>query len=547
MTTEVRRLHPLSWLFMTASSIKGLILPAIVVFFASASNPLARYELLSLLFVGPAFVYALLKQGIYKYRFTDDELVIREGIIIKKERHIPYDRVHNIAMVRNPFHRMIGAASARVETAAGGEPEAVMRVLSVAAVEELRRYTLGKERAAALAGKERGVVSVGPAGSGAEALSPGEAAAGAEADEPAAVSPAGVLLHVPAGELARLGLISNRGFVVVAAFIGLMSQWQWWEQDWQSYYGAARERAPRWIETLLAPGSLSSRILLGVGLVILFVALLRLFSVAWYLVKYYGFTLDREDEDLRTEYGLLTNVSSLIPVHRIQLLTVSASLLHRLFGRAGIDLETAGVQQEGGGDLSEGLAASGIKTNRQWLAPIIGRKAAHELVRRVMPRIDIDAVQWTPIDSRAVRRMTKKALAFVGLPTAAIMLAFAFTPVPLSPWHGLWLPLVLLPPAYLGIRAWVRNAAWALTDDAVFFRSGWLEHKVSFVRFDKMQTVRMSESPFDRRHRMASVAVDTAGAGSMGHRVDIPYLDAEVARGIFTRLYAETVATEFRW
>ena len=131
---------------MTATSVKGLILPVIVVLFASSANSWARYELLSLLVIGPAFVAALLKQGIYNYRFTDEELVIRDGILTKKERHIPYDRVHNIALVRNPFHRMLGVVSARVETAAGGEAEAVMRVLTLEAVEELRRYTLGKQR-----------------------------------------------------------------------------------------------------------------------------------------------------------------------------------------------------------------------------------------------------------------------------------------------------------------------------------------------------------------------------------------------------------------
>ena len=45
MASEIRRLHPLSWLFITAISVKSLILPAIIVMFASSANPLARFEL----------------------------------------------------------------------------------------------------------------------------------------------------------------------------------------------------------------------------------------------------------------------------------------------------------------------------------------------------------------------------------------------------------------------------------------------------------------------------------------------------------------------
>jgi len=57
----------------------------------------------------------------------------------------------------------------------------------------------------------------------------------------------------------------------------------------------------------------------------------------------------------------------------------------------------------------------------------------------------------------------------------------------------------------------------------------------------------MRQSPFDRRHRMASLAVDTAGAGTVGNRIQIPFLDARVAESILERLYSETCGNEFRW
>jgi putative membrane protein len=572
VTPKIRRLHPLSWLFMTATSLKGLVLPAVLVLFASARSPLARYELLSLLLVGPALVAALLKQGIYNYRFTDEELVIREGILVKKERHIPYDRVHNVALVRNPVHRLLGVASTRVETASGGKAEAVMRVLSLEAVDELRRYTLGKERAAALAAVERRTAAApssaasvaggsvaaataavnsaegavgGPAVGSADTAALPAAPAGAATE--ARVADAGVLLHVPVGELVRLGLISNRGFIVVAAALGLVSQANWWEQDWEAYFNGARETAPDWFRWLGAPGSLASVALLVVAAVLVFVLLLRIFSVGWYLVKYYDFTLAREDDDLRTEFGLLTRISSLVPVRRIQLMTVSASFLHRCFDRAGIGMETAGTQESGDSELGDDLAASGLKTSRQWLAPVISGAGATALIRRIMPDVDLAAVSWQPIAGRARARLVKKGVIAAALLTGGVMALLSLTSVAGSGWQALWLPAALLPLTWFGVTGWVRNAGWAVTDSAVFFRSGWLGRQTSVVRLDKMQTVALKQSPFDRRHRMASVAVDTAGAGQIGHRIDIPYLDLEVAQNVFDRLYAHARATEFSW
>ena len=92
----------------------------------------------------------------------------------------------------------------------------------------------------------------------------------------------------------------------------------------------------------------------------------------------------------------------------------------------------------------------------------------------------------------------------------------------------------------------VRCTGYALTDRAIFYRSGWISRQISAVRFVNMQTVSLSQSPFDRRRPMATVAVDTAGAGGMGHRIRIPFLDVDVAQAILRRLYDETRATEFR-
>ncbi len=506
MQTDVRRLHRWSWPFIAAGTVRALILPAAGAIFASGGVLLARLDLLSLLFIVPALVFAFVRQKIYNYRFTETELVVRNGLLTRNVRHISYKRIHNVALVRNPFHRLLGVATARIETAAGGKPEALLRVLSLEAVDELRRYTLDSSEA------------------------------------PPADGP---LLQVPDRELVRLGLISNRGFIVVAAALGVVSQMNWWERDWSSVYEGVRGTAPGWAGWLFDSGSVTGKVLLGIALILLFLVLLRLFSIAWYLVRYRGFTLQRKDEDLRAEYGLLTQVSSLIPVHRIQLVTITATLLHRWFDRTSIDLETAGASDTDS-DLSGQLAASGMST-RQWLAPIVESRRAADLVREVLPEVDIEAVEWKPIEARAVRRIVTRVGIAVTPATIGLATLLTFSPIPLSGFHALWLPLVVFPTAWLLARRWVSHAGYALTDRTIYFRSGWLSRRISAVRFVNMQTVSMSQSPFDHRKRMAAVAVDTAGAGGTGHRIRIPFLDVGIAESILHRLYVELRSTQFRW
>ncbi len=527
MPSEPRRLHLLSWMFIAGANVKSLIFPAIVVLLFSRGAVTSSYEIWGLIFIVPTLALALIQQGVYNYRFGAEEMVVRDGVITKKERHIPYERVHNVALVRNPLHRMLGVASVRIETASGGEPEAVMRVLSLGAVDELRDHTLGRERVAAAAA------------AGDTAALAHEAVPDGAAAERAATAPT-VLLELSPGELVRLGLISNRGFIIVAAAMGLLSQMTWWDVDWEEwapYYNRVREEGTGWL-MWLDLGSITARVLAGVALVVVFLVLLRLFSVAWHLVKYYGFTLHQDDKDLRSEYGLFTQVSTTVPAYRIQLLTARATLLHRWFDRSTVELETAGASQEGS-DLQSGLAAGGVKMEKQWLAPLVETSRANALLRKVLPEIDLDAVAWQPLAPRARWRIIKR----FSLVTALVTVL----PFPLIGFHVLWIPAVILPLGIAYATGFVRYAGYALTDQAVVFRSGWLSRKVSVVRFDKMQTVSLNESPFDRRHRMASVAVDTAGAAQVGHRIDIPLLDKDVAEAIARRLYAEASQTEYSW
>jgi putative membrane protein len=99
--------------------------------------------------------------------------------------------------------------------------------------------------------------------------------------------------------------------------------------------------------------------------------------------------------------------------------------------------------------------------------------------------------------------------------------------------------------AFLAARGRARVFAFALADDRVACRDGWLWRNASMARYAKLQVVRMGESPFDRRWKMASVAADTAGGGS--HRIAISYLPLDEARAVFDELGARVNRTAFRW
>jgi putative membrane protein len=259
---------------------------------------------------------------------------------------------------------------------------------------------------------------------------------------------------------------------------------------------------------------------------------MRALSVIWSVLKFGGFRLTRRDDDLRARYGLLTQISATIPRHRVQLLSTGSRPLERLCGRASVQVETAGGRSGGG-------EQDGAAVDHLWLAPLVRRQQVGVLLNEVFPEVPFDALDWQPLAPRARRRILVRG-------SAAALLVAGVAVAAVGPW-GAVVAAVALPWAWIHARLWVRHTAWALTETAVVYRSGWWHRRLSVVRFNKVQALELRRSPFDRRHGMASVQVDTAGAGRSGHRIDIVYVALSAARAIVADISAAASRTAFRW
>jgi putative membrane protein len=506
-----RRLHPLSILFGVGRQVRKFAIPGL---FALATAGVAGWAWQ--LWVMPLLIpYALLTVARYvsfRYRYEPNELVIRTGLLFRNERHIPYARIQNLDAVQNVFHRLWDVVEVRVETGGGQEPEAKMSVLPIADYEEMRRRVF--------------------AGRGGEEA-PADATAGSAA---LSAAPGRTLLHLSPRELLLHGFIENRGFLIIAAAFGLLWEIGLMDGLTDGVFGEGKSGRGV-VRALLAAlfgrgGFPVGRIALAVAAFLGLLVVIRLISMVWALVRLYGFRLTRDGEDLRTEYGLLTRVVATIPLRRIQTVTIREGPFHRLFGRAAVRVETAGGNGGEEGDESG-------KKQREWLAPILRREALPGFLREVMPELDLAAVAWEPVHPRAFRRELKQWLVVA----VGIALPFAWL---LKGWD-LALLAVLIAWGVVCARFQVARLGWAVTDRAVLFRSGWIWRQVSVARFAKIQAVAIHESPFDRRNDMARVRVDTAGAGDLAHRVDIPYLARETARELHGLLAAQAARTAFRW
>lgn len=528
------RLHPLSIGFSLGSQLRRAIFPLIVG--GASANFLGVVEMRSVLLIGliPFVVGSVVRYLTFRYRYEEAELVIRSGLLFRRERHVPYARIQNLDAVQGVFHRMLGVVEVKLQTGGGQEPEATLTVLPLPALEALRqRVREGKREAA-----EEGMVA-----EGATTATPPEPqtampaepqTAGTSADPALAGSAEGrTLLHLPARELLLHGLLQNRGMVLIAAAFGLAWELGLFERasDWiageQSWIGPAVEGAA---SDVVAAGILVTVVAIA-ALVVAFVIFARVLSVVWTLVRLHDYRVVRSEEGLRATFGMLTQVAATIPLRRVQTVTIHEGPLQRWAGRVAVGVQTAGGSQAG--------QSGNADPHRHRLAPILRRDRLREFLREVIPELDAPEVGWEPVSPLAFRRVVRGTCFLATL--ASVPLYFT-----LDAW-GVAFHAAFLAWAVFYARRYVECLGWALKDDMIWFRSGWMWRRTTIARYTRIQVVALRTTPIDRWRGMARLLVDTAGAGAAAHKVDIPYLPLDTARELRTHLAAEAARTAFRW
>jgi putative membrane protein len=485
-----RRLHPLSFLFTLLLQLRQVALPLVLALFVGQrpGNEWDRYAYVGVVFLS---LYSLAQYFTYRYRIEADEIVVRSGVFQRSLRHIPFARIQNVGLHQNLLHRLFGVAEVRLESAGSGKPEAQMRVLRLDDAHALEEQVRGRAAPAAVA-------------------------AAGEAPAPAGAPARRELLSLPTAEVLKLGVISNRGMLIVGAAFAAFAQLG------NDLVGRGLRAGGTWLYGHVAALHFSAVATVAVLALLGLLALagLRLLSMAWALLQFHGFVLSETGGRLSMQRGLLTRVRASLPRHRIQAWSMHEGVLHRWFRRRSLRVDSA-VVESGGGD----------KATLRDLAPIAAPAQVDALVAGLLATREGSATwpiaDWHPLPPRTWWR--RFAFGALLVTVASIGFALARTPWAL-------LALGLLPVLAWNARNWVRHSAWSVAGGLVAFRGGWLGKHWRFAEVRKLQALELRQSPLDVRLDTATLHFDTAGAGSMEPPLAIPYLPLATARALYDEL-----------
>lgn len=490
--TRPRRLHPLTLVFETIRIGRHLVLPALAGVASTANDGFARTLTVGLgILAVPALIAAIARFVGFRYHLTGEELILDSGVFSRRRRIIPLARIQNVDVSEKPLERLCGVASLLIETAGGKKTEGVLSVLSRADADALRAILL--ERRAGAASTD---------------------------DAP----PVETLVRLSTRELVVAGATANEIGLVAAALAGAL----------QFVEDTIYRALPDAIDPSALDGStpllVVAAFIVGGAIVILLAG--WLLSITGSVLGYHGFVLERVGGELRKRYGLLARREGSVPLRRVQAIRIEESLLRRPFDLAAVRIETAGS------------AGSGKRRHSEAFVPLVRREDAAGLVARILDGFDPDTATLLPVHPRARRRI------FLRLAWPVVVLAGALALLHRPAWLAL---LLLLAPFWALAWNGYRNRRYAAVDGPdighengdivrdspaqggyIIVRDGLIGRTTWIIPRRKIQTVHVASTPFQRRHGIATLIVDTAsGPRGAAHIRDLPL---DVAHDLAGRL-----------
>ena len=492
---EPQRLHPLTLLLRVGASLPALL----VILLPILRNPGSTENLTSLvlgvlygLFALPAI---LLQYWRFSYRITPKQIVIQSGVLNRKNRSIPIERVQNTQIERNLVARMLGLAKVKIETAGSSGTEGSLEYVHLGEAQKIRQVVRSFQRESA----------------DAEADATDED----EADVETLLDMS--LRHVLLSGAFRFSLLY---LAVIFSVLELFNP----ETLIQRFIRA--DRLDWLTEVMFSHPALAIFASVLVAIILGWIS-----GIAVHLARYYDFQLWLDGDKLRKRHGLFTVTEGTIPLDKVQTLILRTNPLMRAFGWYELKVQTIGINVE--------------EQGHRVIAPFAGGDRLLELARRV--RTFELPESFTSVSPLTIRR---RFFRYTAVLTALLLPTVYFWPVGWPylggvslPWWGFGLVPLILGWALLQYR----NHEYAASEDGFYIRRGVVSHYLWIVPIEKFHVFHVTASIFQRRLGLKTLFVDTAGAATFAYPevIDAPADEADAQFNIlyqrFKALYRSRV------
>ena len=491
-----RRTSPFAILFFVGKILRLIaknawqsLAPLFALLFAYQGDLVTKLTIGGIAFAVFIVAAALLSYWFFRFQISADSILIRQGVIKKKQLDIKFDRIQGINTKQNPLDRWLGLVTVSFDTAGSAGNEGNLPAVTRDFADSLRER-IGKPRAVE------------------------------GADDEDIEAAAGALVHLGWRDMIRIGLADRRALIVFA-FIGPLME-------------RIDENIDRYIENFIQIAATNgiefdtaSGISIGITIFISLILLFIIVSVAAAFLRYHNFQLFLDGQTLRSHAGLLTAHEHSMELGKIQTLRLQQGIVQRLLGRYRFSARQA-------------VSSGKNRSQKVFVVPVVTAQLADTLRQKFLApeggRLSQDPTS-AGFASISPYYMRSKVL-FVGLaPSLLAVLALWTALGPAALLFVLWLPVV----AAGSYRSWKR-AGFKHDEQEIIRRSGFLGYRTVGLLFRKVQRVTVTRSRYQRRKGLASLRIYMA-SGS----VRVPYIEHGKAQQLRDYILYKVESSQLAW
>ncbi len=421
----------------------------------------------------------------YYYYVTDKDLIIEQGLLNKKKINIPFGRIQAINFEQEILHQLFDVVRVKIDTAGSVSHEATINALEKPVAEQLKTFLLKQKKHAAPQTSD-------------------------EAPHP--IEPERVLVRLTLVDLFKVGVSQNHlrtAGIIFAFLVGFLDDIE--EILNLDIYDSIRDAVGAGISSYLV----TFLLMIPVFLIISF-----LITLIRTTLFHYNQTVYKTPEGFKIQSGLFTRRSTFINFTKIQWLKWSQNPISRIFKLYEVRIKQASskITTERKSSFIPGVDATeleAIRTNT--FAPDLFSKEIHY-----------------GIDPRIISRYTL----YIGIIPGLIIAILLFLQIKIYAVLGIvWVLLV-----YLLSKKFQRTYNIWINPAAINLEFGVWERTNEILPAHKVQAVTIVQSPYQRRHQLATLRVSSA-AGNLS----IPYISLELSQQLSNYLLFKVETHQGHW
>ncbi len=421
----------------------------------------------------------------------DNTLIVESGILVKRRMTIPFSKINTIDMGRNLFQRLVGTCRLKINTGAidvsAAQKAEMNLVFSLDDAEEFRSYILTRAAQDESELRQSGATNIIDT-----------------AKEPHWVAKAKFSDFMLYG-LTSASVTKLLGWLVVAGcFIGEIST---------AVLVTMGEAAMPYAEALWQSISGSGLIMLALSLLLIVLVVFLVsnaISVAFAAIRFHGFRVAREGDNVVVRYGLFTQKNYTVQAENVHAVVIRQNLFQQIIGRCSVEMVSIGYGNE--------------EKETNLLFPIIQTKKISWLLNALLPEYTLSDISHSP-GKRSLGFLIFRPLVVNALLLGAALFGCSFIMESMVLFY-IAAAIILVMTLVRGIMRYRGNAI-GCDGKVMGVRSGGLHCTTHLIRVDAVQSVSATTGIFQRLRNVASYHVDFH-APALKNIASVSHLDGDI-------------------